>query len=183
MTETRERPIARAIRTIDRFGGWVDKVLQIIMVVVLAAIFVLMFSQVLLRYIIFVPVPWIEEGAAMLLPILAVWGSAICLRHGSHLQVDFILAKLPNTVRLMLQVAINLMIVYLSYKICQAGLTLAELGQQERTTSGSIALYWPRMSLVAGGLLLMLQALILALKDTARLIGWLPIRDERAGIQ
>jgi len=179
MAQAYEIPIVRAIRAVDRFGGWVDRALQMVMIGVLAAIFVLMFAQVLLRYIIYVPVPWIEEGAAMLLPVLAVWGSAICLRHGSHLRVDFILYKLPDRVRLGLLIATNLLIVYLSVKICQAGFTLADLGRNELTTSRAISLYWPRMSIVVGGAFLMLQASILIMKDAAKLAGWLPMTDGR----
>ncbi|WFE76745.1 TRAP transporter small permease [Roseinatronobacter sp. S2] len=179
MAETRENPIMRAIRALDLAGGWVDRLLQAGMIFVLSAIFVLMFSQVVLRYIIFVPFPWIEELAAMLLPVLAVWGSAICIRHGTHLQVDFLLIALPDTIRLVLQILTNALIVYFAYKICQAGFVLAELGRNELTTSRSISLYWPRMSIVIGGGLLILQSAILILKDSARMAGWLPMYDEK----
>jgi len=176
-------PIGRAVRGIDAVGGWIDRVLQVLMIAVLAAIFVLMFAQVILRYIIFIPIPWIEEAAAMLLPVLAVWGSAICLRHGQHLKVDFLVQALPVPVRLVLSILINALIVYLAYKICQSGLALAELGRREYTPSRMIPLYWPRIGLVIGGALLLLQASILILKDLARLAGWLPLESPAANHQ
>lgn len=165
---SRDNIVSRAILGLDRAAGWIDSLLQIIMIAVLAMIFLLMISQVVLRYIIFVPIPWIEELAAMLLPVLAVWGSSVCLRHNFHLRVDFIVQALPKKLRLTVAVLVNVLIAFLAFKICEAGFVLAELGRNEMTTSRSISLYWPRMSIVVGGALLMIQATVLILKDTAQ---------------
>ncbi|WP_127144644.1 TRAP transporter small permease [Pelagibacterium montanilacus] len=167
--QTRDNPVSRFVRAVDRAAGWIDVVLQLVMISVLAGIFLLMISQVLLRYVVFVPIPWIEELAAMLLPVLAVWGSAICIRHNSHLKVDFIVEALARRLKLTIYVLINALIVFLAFKICEAGLALAELGRNEMTTSRSISLYWPRMAIVVGGALIMIQAGVLILKDAAQI--------------
>jgi TRAP-type C4-dicarboxylate transport system permease small subunit len=158
-------PLRRAVRALDRAAGWVDSGTQGIIMAVLAAIFVLMMAQVLLRYVIQSPVIWIEEAAAYLLPVLAVWGSAVCLRHRSHIAVDFIAARLPRLMQRLLAVLIYALIFYLALKITQAGFALVELGQREMATSGAFSLYWPRMSIVIGGALLMLQSFVLALRE------------------
>lgn len=158
-------PLRRAVRAADRAAGWIDSATQAIIMAVLAAIFVLMMTQVLLRYVIQSPVIWIEEAAAYLLPVLAVWGSAVCLRHKGHIAVDFIVERLPFLARRVLAIFVLALIFYLALKITQAGLALVELGRNERATSGAFSLYWPRMSIVVGGVLLMLQSFVLALRE------------------
>lgn len=158
-------PVRRLVRGLDRAAGWVDSATQGIIMAVLAAIFVLMMAQVLLRYVIQSPVIWIEEAAAYLLPVLAVWGSAVCLRHHSHIAVDFIAERLPYALQRVLAVLVHALIFYLALKITQAGFALVELGRREMATSGAFSLYWPRMSIVIGGVLLMLQSLVLMLRE------------------
>ena len=158
-------PLRRAVRALDRAAGWVDSVTQGVIMAVLAAIFLLMMTQVLLRYVIHSPIIWIEEAAAYLLPVLAVWGSAVCLRHRSHIAVDFIAERLPRVLQRLLAVLIYALIFYLAFKITQAGFALVELGRSEMATSGAFSLYWPRMSIVVGGGLLMMQSLVLTLRE------------------
>lgn len=157
--------IKAAVRVADRFAGWIDQATQAVIMFVLAAIFVLMMTQVLLRYVIFSPVIWIEEAAAFLLPVLAVWGSAVCLRHRAHIAVDFLVARLPVLLQRLISALIFALIFYLALKITQAGFALVELNENERATSGAFALYWPRMSVVIGGILLMVQTAVLALRE------------------
>lgn len=153
------------VRAVDRLAGWVDGATQWVIMTVLAAIFVLMMTQVLLRYVIHSPVLWIEEAAAYLLPVLAVWGSAVCLRHHSHIAVDFVVQRMPRLAQRVLAILVYALIFYFALKIAQAGLALIELGRNEMATSGAFALYWPRMSIVIGGVLIMLQTAVLALRE------------------
>lgn len=164
-TDTPRSALRAAVRAVDRLAGWIDSATQAVIMAVLAAIFLLMMTQVLLRYVIHSPVIWIEEGAAYLLPVLAVWGSAVCLRHRSHIAVDFIAKQLPSLLQRALAIIIYALIFYLALKITQAGFALVELGRNERATSGAFALYWPRMSIVIGGALIMLQTAVLALRE------------------
>lgn len=157
--------VQAAVRLADRVAGWVDQATQAVIMFVLAAIFALMMTQVLLRYVIHSPIIWIEEAAAFLLPVLAVWGSAVCLRHRAHIAVDFLVARLPVLLQRIISALIFALIFYLALKITQAGLTLIELNRNERATSGAFALYWPRMSVVIGGILLMVQTAVLALRE------------------
>lgn len=158
-------PVRALVRRIDRIAGWVDGATQWVMILVLVAIFGLMMTQVLLRYVIHSPVIWIEEAAAYLLPVLAVWGSAVCLRQGAHIRVDFLVDAMPALLRRVLAIVVYALVFYLALKIYQAGLVLVELGRNERATSQAFSLYWPRMSIVIGGALLMFQAAVLILRE------------------
>lgn len=161
----------RIVQTIDLLAHWVDRALQASLVVVMSSIFLLMLAQVLLRYIIHSPFAWIEEAAAYQLPILALWGAAVCIRHGSHLKVELFLNILPEALRSLLVIAIHLLIFYFALKVYQSGNSLVELGRNELVTSRTFSLYWPRMTIVIGGALIMFQSLTTILREMAELAG------------
>ncbi|MDR5906497.1 TRAP transporter small permease [Franzmannia qiaohouensis] len=162
---------SKLIQGIDLVAEWVDHLLQAILVLVLSSIFVLMFAQVLLRYIIHSPFAWIEEVAAYMLPVLAIWGAAVCIRQGSHLKVDLLLDVLPRTVKALFLIAIHGFIFYFALKVYQSGHALVELGRNEMVTSRSFSLYWPRMAIVIGGGLIMFQSAVVVIKEAALLMG------------
>ncbi|MDN3521639.1 TRAP transporter small permease [Halomonas ramblicola] len=161
----------RFVLAVDRFAGWIDKALQAILVVVMSSIFLLMFAQVLLRYVIHTPFAWIEEVAAYQLPILALWGAAVCIRHGSHLKVEILLDAMPRVLRSLFVIAINLLILYFALKVYQSGHALVDLGRNQLVTSQTFSLYWPRMSIVIGGALIMFQSGVMVLREVAGLFG------------
>lgn len=164
--------IGQLVQGIDRLAHWLDWLLQSILVAVLSAIFLLMFAQVILRYIIHSPFAWIEEVAAYMLPVLALWGAAVCLRHGSHLKVDLLLEALPRLLRSAIVIAIHLLIFYFAMKVYQSGHALVELGRNEMVTSRTFSLYWPRMTIVIGGALIMFQSAVMVLREIADLAGY-----------
>ncbi len=170
--------LRRFVQAIDLLAHWVDRALQAILVVVMSSIFLLMFAQVLLRYVIHSPFAWIEEVAAYQLPILALWGAAVCIRHGSHLQVDLLLNALPRLLRSLFVIAIHLLIFYFALKVYQSGHALVELGRNELVTSRTFSLYWPRMTIVLGGAFIMFQSAVVVLKEVAGLFGANPDDDD-----
>lgn len=155
----------RIVRHIDTVTGWVDLAVQQVLIAVMAAIFLLMMTQVLLRYVIYAPLIWIEEAAAYLLPLLALWGAAVCLRQGSHIKVDFILEAMPRRLKQIMRTAIHLLIFYFAVKLVQAGVVLIELGRNELATSQAFSLFWPRLSIVVGGVLIMIQTANLIVRE------------------
>lgn len=149
--------LSKAADWLDYISGWIDRAVQWCLIFFLAAIYILMMTQVLLRYVIFTPVIWIEEVAAYLLPLLAIWGAATCFRQNNHLSVSFFLDQLPEALRRFVLLAIYALVFYFAWKITSSGLALADLGRAERATSGAFALYWPRILIVIGGVLVMIQ--------------------------
>ncbi|RCV88437.1 TRAP transporter small permease [Billgrantia montanilacus] len=170
--------LRRFVQAVDLLAYWMDRALQAVLVVVMSSIFLLMFAQVLLRYVIHSPFAWIEEAAAYQLPILALWGAAVCIRHGSHLQVDLLLNALPRVLKRLFVIAIHLLIFYFALKVYQSGHALVELGRNELVTSRTFSLYWPRMTIVLGGAFIMVQAGVVVLKELAGLVGANPDDDE-----
>jgi TRAP-type C4-dicarboxylate transport system permease small subunit len=155
------------VQAADRVTGAIDAVVKVCLTGMMAAIFVLVFTQVVLRYVIVFPLSWIEEVAAYLMAYLALWGSSSCLRTDSHLKVDVIQQAMPTVLRRLIVMAIHLLMLYYAYAITVSGYRFALLGVREMSESGTFALFWPRLALVTGGTLIAIQTLNLMVREAA----------------
>lgn len=72
----------------------VEKVIAALLIFLLASAFLVILGQVVLRYIVNIGYPWMEEYARYAIVWLAMLGSAYALRHGKHMYVNITELKL-----------------------------------------------------------------------------------------
>jgi TRAP-type transport system small permease protein len=171
---------ASLARHLDRAFHWLDQAVRAALVVLMASIFLLLTGQVLLRYVVFYPLAWIEELATFLAAYLALWGASSCLRAGSHVVVDTFYRMLPEWPRRLLTVLIYLLLLYFCYALYTGGQRLAWLGATEISDSGYFYQYWPRMALVTGAVLIALQAANLLFQEV---VSWLTGKPYYGGVR
>lgn len=150
---------------IHRATGWIDQFVQVCLIITLSSMYLLIMTQIGLRYLIFMPIVWVEEVAEYSLPLLALWGTATCFRQGAHLRVGVLVDILPSILRRFVALLVYALVFYFAWKVTMSGLALAELGRAETVTSGTFSLYWPRMAIVVGGVLIMIQVGNLVLQE------------------
>lgn len=141
---------SRPLRLLDR-----------IVETVATAAFIVMFAaallQVLVRYVLHVPVPWTEELARVLFTLAMLLGIALAIRKGEHIRVEALAERLPRRGRLLLELAFQLLILLLLLMLARG--TLRMLGVTWNTHL--IALGWLRnghlylAQLVAIGLMIL----------------------------
>lgn len=79
------------------------------------AIVVLVTAQVFTRYVLELPVNWLEEAARMILVWLVMLGAAVAAERKEHYVIDFIVRGLPRKVALLLLLITNVLgIVFLA---------------------------------------------------------------------
>ncbi|MFQ5968754.1 MAG: TRAP transporter small permease [Acidimicrobiia bacterium] len=74
---------------------WINRVVEVIGVAVLATIVVLVFSNAVGRYAIATPIIWADEVVIALVPWLAMCGVFLSVRRRNVIRIDFFLARLP----------------------------------------------------------------------------------------
>nr|WP_269558009.1 TRAP transporter small permease [Halomonas sp. 1513] len=114
--------------------------------------------QVVMRYLIRSPLAWVEELTSYALAYMVLFACSCLVRSWENIRVETLVNFLPRILQILIFMFINILIIYFSYLIIFAGHRLAELGAGDLTPSGAFTLYWPRMALVIGGALIMLQA-------------------------
>lgn len=118
----------------------------------------LLVTQVFMRYVVHLPIIWVEELATYTLGFMILWGTACYVRTWQHVRVGSFSALLPLTLRCSILVGLNFLLMWVGWLLVTSGHSLAVLGVQELSPSGSFIMYWPRQAMTTGGVLIIIQA-------------------------
>lgn len=151
----------RAFLAFDRFAGWMDAVARVLIGAALLAAFSLLLFQVVVRYVLPFPVPWVEEAATYLSAYIAMIGTSVCLRAGYHLQVDLLRDKLPVGGQYLLIAFQNFLVFGFGVFLLRYGIRFMELGAGQTSPSTYFMVSHARLAMPIGGALLMMQAIVI----------------------
>ncbi|MDZ7792576.1 MAG: TRAP transporter small permease [Spirochaetia bacterium] len=163
--------LKKSFYSVDKVIDIVDKMVQIAIVIIFGGLFVLLNVQVVMRYVVQLPIIWIEEFAGFLLAYLTLWGSSVCIRTDRHIRVSYLLdiLKLPAA-RHTLSIVVHLLIIFFLYYLIVYGYQFAAFGKGMISPSGTFDNFWPRLSLISGGVLMLLQAVGVIFRELIQLI-------------
>ncbi|REG85637.1 TRAP transporter small permease [Marinomonas pollencensis] len=116
--------------------------------------------QVFRRYALDNSSTWTEEVARLLLVWLTFLAAAAATRDESHLAVDILINRLPNTLKHAFRCVVNLLIASVGVVLCWKGVIIVELAMPDHSTSlgFSRALFY--LPAVAGGALIIFYSLV-----------------------
>ena len=106
-------------RVLDKIIGGILEILMVAMVAVVIL-------QVLARYVIAVSIPWTEEAARYMLAGMTFLGSAIALKEGKHIVVDFLYQRVSAQHLKFLNIFFSLLILAFLLALIWGGLKLIE---------------------------------------------------------
>lgn len=78
-----------------KISDWLNRVCEIALIVILSAMAIVVFMQVLFRYVLHLPLFWTEEFARYCLVWASLLGAAIALKRQEHIAVTFFLERFP----------------------------------------------------------------------------------------
>lgn len=123
----------------ERLFDKLESILCIFLVLLLAAMTILIGSQVFARYLFDQPLYWTEELGRHLMVWMVFLASAVCLRRGSHLNINFLEQRLGPRARLGLGILMTVLLGYFFYLMITHGWTLTQKTMGQRSS----ALHYP----------------------------------------
>jgi len=139
-----------------------------VVVLLFAAIVVVVFAQVVSRFVFNAPFSWSEELARYLQVWLILLASAACVRRGLHLTVDYAVHSLgPRLERAMRLLALAGVIFFLGVVIV-SGIALIGATANQTTPALEIPIRVVYLALPIGALLMLLEALALGREMLAK---------------
>ena len=109
---------------------------------VLIFLCVIVFVQVVARFVLKVPTPWSEELARYILIMLVFLGTALSLRRRRHLTVANIFNRLPMGWKIANRIIISGVLIFLSIFLLVSSLRMSQIVGTETATS----MVWFKMS-------------------------------------
>ncbi|TGD41743.1 TRAP transporter small permease [Pseudotabrizicola sediminis] len=153
--------LRRAFIAYDRTMGGLDLLCRWAIGLALGGAFLLLVFQVLVRYVLPFPFPWIEEAAVYLCGYIAMIGAAVCLRQGFHLQVDLLQDALGPQAQFVLIFIQNIIVIFFGLFLVKYGYRFVMLGWGQTSPSSYFLVSYARMAMPVGGVLIILQALVM----------------------
>ena len=110
----------------------VNKILQLIVVIMLSVMSVVVFAQVIFR-IIHMSIPWSEELSKYLLIWSTFLGSAMCIRKGSMVGLEFLKNSFSGKNQKILQTILNVVVCVMLTFLISVGFWAAHRGWGQTT--------------------------------------------------
>ena len=127
----------------------------------------LAFLNVISRYVVHLPLNFVEELNVYLFVWLAFVGSALASRKGSHVVVNLIYKKFPQAPRKILYILIQTISIVLFAAICYCGCmeVLDEIEMGSMTETLVVPVWWFTASIPVGSLLIAIRTLQKMISD------------------
>ena len=153
----------KTIRLFQSFLDWLEKASMALACTILG---VLLANESLGIFSDFLgySIPWITEVSVILFAWVIFLGTGIVTRKGSHISLDFLVEKLPDAVKPLLLVVNTALMLFVAFVMIFYGTRQALfVGQYQKTVYLQISLFYLYFSVPAGGVLVFLNALGVAL--------------------
>ena len=143
----------------DRATGYVDIASRWFMGMAMLGILAMLLLQILIRYVLPFPAPWVEEIAVYLSGYVALVGMSVCLRASFHLEVDLLVNTMSRRMRRVHTVFLMAVVALFAVYLIRYGMKFVELGLGQVSPSSYLYVSHARLSVPIGGVLLLLQAM------------------------
>ncbi|MCM3760439.1 TRAP transporter small permease [Alkalihalobacillus oceani] len=154
------------MRAFVKWVDWINKVLDGLLGLALAVMTLVVFYQVLVRFLftafdVYTSAPWTEELARYLMIWIVFIGGAVATRYARLLAVDALIFAIPQAPGKIIKVVAH--IVSLSFYACVfvIGLEWARQGLTERAPVMRISMFYLYVSMSISGVLMMVNTITL----------------------
>jgi len=120
----------KAIAALSTFNQRLCRFLTVLIGGILAAISIILFHSVVMRYLFNNPVTWSEDAAKFLLVWMTLLGAPAGMRAGTHVAVELITDKLPQPIQKVFQLLSLVVVLYVSWMIVSQGWSFALQGMR-----------------------------------------------------
>jgi len=149
--------------------GWrvLDRTLNLAVCVIYAALTVIAFAQVVVRYLLGGSIPWSEEAARFLFIWLSFLGFSVTMNRGGHVGVDFVVGMFPVKVRTIAALSCDTLIVGFLVFFIFRGMDVVRVTLYNRSPAMQISMGYVYLILPLSAALLILYTLRVARRHWA----------------
>jgi len=118
------------------------------------------FYQVVGRYLFNAPPSWSEELARFLQVWIALLASALCIQHGMHLGVDFLLHAVPPRGRALLEVFVHVLVSGFLLLLLVQGIKILDVASVQTSPAMGINMWYAYLAVPVGAALMLLESVL-----------------------
>jgi TRAP-type C4-dicarboxylate transport system permease small subunit len=153
------------LRALTWFDHFLAKAEAAVLISLVAAMTLIVFLQVVYRYILIQPLYWSEELARYLFVWVSILGAALGLQKRGHFGLDFFHRMLPDQKRRFLQSLIHLFVGGVILVILIQGVRLVQATVLQKSPAMEISMGWAYACLPVGAALMAVHLVVVFFKD------------------
>ena len=153
------------LRSLTRFDNLLAKAEAAVLVTLVAVMTLVVFLQVVYRYVLIQPLYWSEELARYLFIWLSILGATLGLQKRGHFGLDFFYRMVPDQQRRFLQFLIDLLVGGVILVILIQGVKLVQATILQKSPAMEISMGWAYACLPVGAGLMVIHLLVIIIKD------------------
>lgn len=161
-----------------RLSSWLTRATETIGALLMLAIVVMNLLQVFYRYVLFDPLGWTEEAMRYSVAWITFLVAGAVLFRGEQLSIDLFRDVLPAPVRRVQSILVLALMAAFCLLLVVYGWPQAIRNARQFSPSAQIPMVVPYISVVAGGVLMLLKAVCLAIVDPEKVHGDLGVGDD-----
>ena len=140
-------------------SDFLNRICEVALIILLAAMAVVVFLQVLFRYIIHLPLFWTEEFARYCLVWASLLGAAVALKRGEHIAVTFFLDNFPKRAARALTVVAQISVILILAVMAWGGIKLVLVTSAQISPALRISMAVPYLALPIGSVIMLFHVL------------------------
>jgi len=153
------------LRSLTRFDHLLAKAESAVLITLVALMTLIVFLQVVYRYVLIQPLHWSEELARYLFVWVSILGATLALQKRGHFGLDFFYRMLPGQQRRFLQFLIHLFVGVVIFVILIQGARLVQATVLQKSPAMEISMGWAYACLPVGAALMAIHLFVIFLKD------------------
>ena len=153
------------LRTVTKFDNLLAKTEAAVIIAMVVVMTVVVFLQVVYRYVLAQPLHWSEELARYLFVWLSILGATLGLQKRGHFGLDVFFQMFPRKMKQSMGFFIYFLMGIVIFVILVQGITLVEKTAPQESPAMGISMSWAYACLPVGGALMAIHLVVIFLKD------------------
>jgi len=141
----------------ERISRIVNRIAETAIVIIVSIMAVVVFAEVIFRYVLHLPLFWTEEFARYCLVWSSLLGAGVALKRGEHIAVTFLAEMFPEGIRKEASLLVHIFIASFLGMLFWGGFCLVIITRHQLSPAMRIPMSWPYMAVPIGSLVMLVH--------------------------
>ena len=155
----------------ERISNMLNRLTEIAVLIIISAMAIDVFIEVIFRYVLLFPLFWTEEFARYCLVWSSLLAAGIALKRGEHIAVTFVADRFPKRIGMMAGLASDFFIAIMLTVILWGGIYLVILTRHQLSPAMRLPMSLPYVAIPAGSAIMLFHVFTSIYGRSRELIG------------
>jgi len=155
----------------ERVSDIINRCTEVAVFIIISAMAIVVFIEVMFRYVLWFPLFWTEEFARYCLVWSSLLAAGIALKRGQHIAVTFVAERFPKQIRTVAGLGGDILVAILLAVILWGGIYLVILTRHQLSPAMRLSMSLPYMAIPTGSAIMLFHVLTSIYLRSREMIG------------